>query len=66
VPVDVAALFGVGEERDGLGDVFGPGEAGHRGAALDIGVGVADAGLILVVYLGSKIPKPWSCAFVLS
>jgi hypothetical protein len=43
---------GVGEEGDGARDVFGPGEAGHRGAALDVGVGVAAACLVLVVYIG--------------
>ena len=41
MPVDVAALVGVGEEGDGARDVFGPGEAGHRGATLYVGVGVA-------------------------
>jgi hypothetical protein len=66
VAVDEAAPFRIGQKGDGPGYVLGRGEAGHRGAALNVGVGVAAAGLILVIYLGSKIPKPWSCAFVLS
>ncbi len=64
MPVDVAALVGVGEEGDGPRDVLGTGEAGHRGADLDVGLGVAAAGLVLVVNLVSRIPIASGCAFV--
>src|SRR5215211_8963016 len=52
VAVDVAALFRVGQERDGPRHVLRLCEAAHGGAALYILVGVAAAGLILDVHLG--------------
>ena len=52
VAVDEAALRGVGEEEDGLGDIVGCGEAGHGDAAGDVVVGVGSGGLVDVVHLG--------------
>src|SRR5215211_3891529 len=52
VAVDVAALFRVGQERDGSRHVLRGGEAAHRGAVLYVLVGVAAAGLILDIHLG--------------
>ena len=55
--INVAAEFWPGEEGNRLRDVFGRGEAGHRGAAFDIFVGVASAGLAFFVDVGSKTPN---------
>ena len=65
VPVDVAAEDRVGEKGHRLRYVLRTGEAGHRGAALYVGVSVAAPGLILYVQFGSKIPKVLGWTFVL-
>src|SRR5215204_3755950 len=49
--VDEAAPFRIGEESDGPGNVLRRSETGHRDAALDIRVGVAATGLVLLVHL---------------
>src|SRR5215212_3492774 len=51
VPVDVAALLRVGEESDGPRYILGRGEAGHRGAPLDVRVRVAGRGSIFSIHL---------------
>src|SRR5271170_3469643 len=52
VAVDEGALLRIGQEGDGFGDVVGSGEACHRDAAGDVGVGVAAAGLVGGVHFG--------------
>src|SRR5215213_8987663 len=49
--VDEAAPFRIGEEGDGPGNVLRSSETGHRDAALDVRVGVAATGLVLLVHL---------------
>ena len=56
--VDVAAEVRVGQKGNRLGYVLRTGEAGPRGAALYVGVGVAAPGLILYVHLGLRLPNP--------
>src|SRR5215211_1293716 len=52
VAVDVAALLGVGQERNRQRHVLRLGEAAHGGATLYVLVGVAASGLVLDVHLG--------------